>query len=166
MYCCSILAVPTNIEHDNTLRKPLKNYGPKDRVDYIITNPPFGGMEEDGIEKNTLKKYQTRETADFFLFGEGVKTTLKKELLKEFNLHTIVRLPNGVFNPYTGIKTNLLFLEKGGPTKHIWFYEHPYPEGYKSYSKGNPLQIEEFEPEKNGGKTPLKNPLIMGIQKK
>jgi type I restriction enzyme M protein len=163
--------VPTNIEHDNTLSRPLKNYGPKDRVDCIITNPPFGGMEEDGIEKNTLKKYQTRETADLFmalimhrlkpdtgraavvlpdgfLFGEGVKTTLKKELLKEFNLHTIVRLPNGVFNPYTGIKTNLLFLEKGGPTKDIWFYEHPYPEGYKSYSKGKPLRIEEFEPEK------------------
>ena len=163
--------VPTNIKHDNTLRKPLKNYGPKDRMDCIITNPPFGGMEEDGIEKNTLKKYQTRETADLFmalimhllkhdtgraavvlpdgfLFGEGVKTTLKKELLREFNLHTIVRLPNGVFNPYTGIKTNLLFLEKGGPTKHIWFYEHPYPKGYKSYSKGKPLRIEEFELEK------------------
>lgn len=102
--------VPTNIEHDNTLSKPLKNYGPKDRVDCIITNPPFGGMEEDGIEKNTLKKYQTRETADLFmalimhllkhdtgraavvlpdgfLFGEGVKTTLKKELIKALSRH-------------------------------------------------------------------------------
>jgi type I restriction enzyme M protein len=163
--------VPTNIRHDNTLSRPLKDYGPKDRVDIIITNPPFGGVEEDGIEKNFPKKYQTRETADLFmalimhllrpdtgraavvlpdgfLFGESTKTNLKKELLEEFNLHTIVRLPNGVFSPYTGIKTNILFFEKGTPTKHIWFFEHPYPEGYKSYSRGKPLRIEEFDIEK------------------
>ena len=163
--------LPKNIRHDNTLSRPLKNYGPKDRVDIIITNPPFGGMEEDGIEKNTLKKYQTRETADLFmalimhllehdtgrgavvlpdgfLFGEGVKTTLKRELLEDFNLHTIVRLPKGVFNPYTGINTNILFFTKGGPTKEVWFFEHPYPEGYKSYSKSKPLTIKEFDLEK------------------
>lgn len=163
--------VPTRIKHDNTLRRPLKDYGPKDRVDIIVTNPPFGGMEEDGIEKNFPKKYQTRETADLFmalimhllkhdtgraavvlpdgfLFGEGVKTTLKRELLEEFNLHTIVRLPNGVFSPYTGIKTNILFIEKGGPTKQVWFFEHPYPEGYKSYSRSKPLTIKEFDLEK------------------
>lgn len=163
--------VPSNIKHDNTLSRPLKDYGPKDRVDIIITNPPFGGMEEDGIEKNFLKKYQTRETADLFmalimhilkhdtgkaavvlpdgfLFGEGVKTTLKRELLKEFNLHTIVRLPKGVFSPYTSINTNILFFEKGEPTKEVWFFEHPYPEGYKSYSRANPLTIEEFYLEK------------------
>jgi len=163
--------VPTNIRHDNTLSRPLKDYGPRDRVDVIITNPPFGGIEEDGIEKNFPKKYQTRETADLFmalimhllrpatgraavvlpdgfLFGEGTKTNLKKELLEEFNLHTIVRLPNGVFSPYTGIKTNILFFEKGTPTKNIWFFEHPYPEGYKSYSRGKPLRIEEFDLEK------------------
>jgi len=163
--------VPTNIQHDNTLSRPLKDYGPKDRVDCIITNPPFGGMEEDGIEKNFPKKYQTRETADLFmalimfllkhntgraaivlpdgfLFGEGVKTTIKRELLDEFNLHTIVRLPNGVFSPYTGIKTNLLFFEKGTPTKQVWFFEHPYPEGYKSYSRSKPLTIEELSLEK------------------
>ena len=163
--------VPTNIQHDNTLRKPLKDYGPKDRVDCIITNPPFGGMEEDGIEQNFPRKYQTRETADLFmalimyllkhdtgraaivlpdgfLFGEGVKTTIKKELLTEFNLHTIVRLPNGVFSPYTGIKTNLLFFEKGAPTKQVWFFEHPYPPGYKSYSRSKPLTIGEFALEK------------------
>lgn len=163
--------VPTNIRHDNTLSRPLKDYSPKDRVDCIITNPPFGGMEEDGIENNFPKKYQTRETADLFmalimyllkfdtgraavvlpdgfLFGEGTKTNLKKELLEEFNLHTIVRLPNGVFSPYTGIKTNILFFEKGGPTKHVWFFEHPYPEGYKSYSRSKPLTIEEFDLEK------------------
>jgi type I restriction enzyme M protein len=163
--------VPTNIRHDNTLSRPLKDYGPKDRVDVIITNPPFGGVEEDGIEKNFPKKYQTRETADLFmalimhllkhdtgkaavvlpdgfLFGEGVKINLKQELLQEFNLHTIVRLPKGVFSPYTGINTNILFFDKGEPTKHVWFFEHPYPEGYKSYSRSKPLQIEEFELEK------------------
>jgi type I restriction enzyme M protein len=163
--------VPTNIRHDNTLSRPLKDYGPRDRVDVIITNPPFGGIEEDGIEKNFPKKYQTRETADLFmalimhllrpdtgraavvlpdgfLFGESTKTNLKKELLEEFNLHTIVRLPKGVFSPYTSINTNILFFEKGSPTKTVWFFEHPYPEGYKSYSKGKPLRIEEFELEK------------------
>lgn len=163
--------VPTNIRHDNTLSRPLKDYGPRDRVDMIITNPPFGGMEEDGIEKNFLKKYQTRETADLFmalimhllkydtgkaavvlpdgfLFGEGVKTTLKKELLESFNLHTIVRLPKGVFAPYTSIATNILFFEKGGSTKDVWFFEHPYPEGYKSYSRSKPLTIGEFDLEK------------------
>jgi type I restriction enzyme M protein len=163
--------VPTNIRHDNTLSRPLKDYGPKDRIDIVITNPPFGGIEEDGIEKNFPKKYQTRETADLFmalimhllkpdtgraavvlpdgfLFGEGVKTTLKRELLEEFDLHTIIRLPNGVFSPYTGIKTNILFFDKGGPTKHIWYFEHPYPDGYKSYSRGKPLRIEEFDLEK------------------
>ena len=165
------IEVPTNIRHDNTLSRPLKDYDRKDRVDCIITNPPFGGMEEDGIENNFPKKYQTRETADLFmalimhllkhdtgraaivlpdgfLFGEGVKTTIKKELLAEFNLHTVVRLPNGVFSPYTGIKTNLLFFEKGTPTQQVWFFEHPYPEGYKSYSRSKPLTIAEFEREK------------------
>lgn len=171
--------VPTNIRHTNTLGdRPYKDYGPKDRVDIIITNPPFGGMEENGIESNFLKKHQTRETADLFmalimhllkhdtgraavvlpdgfLFGEGVKTTLKRELLEEFNIHTIVRLPKGVFSPYTSINTNILFFEKGGPTKEVWFFEHPYPDGYKSYSRSNPLTIEEFELEKEwwGGTT-------------
>ena len=163
--------VPANIRHDNTLKRSLVSYDRKDRVDCIITNPPFGGMEEDGIESNFPKRYQTRETADLFmalimhllkpdggraaiilpdgfLFGEGVKTTLKKELLTDFNLHTIVRLPNGVFSPYTGIKTNLLFFEKGTPTKQVWFFEHPYPPGYKSYSKSKPLTIGEFVREK------------------
>lgn len=163
--------VPTNIRHDNTLSRPLKDYSPRDRVDIVVTNPPFGGMEEDGIENNFPKKYQTRETADLFmalimhllkhdtgraavvlpdgfLFGEGVKTTLKRELLEEFNLHTIVRLPKGVFSPYTSINTNLLFFTKGDKTKDVWFFEHPYPEGYKSYSRSKPLTIQEFDLEK------------------
>lgn len=86
---------------------------------------------------------------DGFLFGEGVKTTLKHELLEEFNLHTIVRLPKGVFSPYTSIATNLLFFEKSGSTQEVWFFEHPYPEGYKSYSRSKPLAIAEFDREKS-----------------
>ncbi|MEE9151390.1 MAG: class I SAM-dependent DNA methyltransferase [Thermoplasmata archaeon] len=162
--------IPSQIRHDNTLRRPLKDYGPKDRVNVVLTNPPFGGVEEDGIESNFPTNFQTRETADLFLvlimhllkeggraaiilpdgtlFGEGVKTRIKEKLLSECNLHTIVRLPNGVFKPYTGIKTNLLFFEKGKPTKEIWYYEHPYPPGYKSYSKTKPIRIQEFDPEK------------------
>lgn len=163
--------VPTNIRHDNTLSRPLKDYSPAERVEVIITNPPFGGVEEDGIENNFPKKYQTRETADLFmglimhllkkdegraavvlpdgfLFGEGVKTTIKQELLAQFNLHTIVRLPKGVFSPYTSISTNILFFEKGKPTEDIWFFEHPYPAGYKSYSRSKPLTIKEFDREK------------------
>lgn len=171
--------VPVQISHDNTLSTPLRNYGPKDRVDVVVTNPPFGGMEEDGIESNFPKSFRTRETADLFLvlimhrlkdggraaivlpdgtlFGEGIKTRIKEKLLNECNLHTIIRLPNGVFNPYTGIKTNLLFFTKGEPTKNIWFYEHPYPPGAKSYNKTKPMRIEEFEPEKKWWKKRKEN---------
>ena len=165
------IEVPTNIKHDNMLTTPIKDHPWRKKVDVILTNPPFGGTEEDGIENNFPASYRTRETADLFLFmivemlkdkgraavvlpdgtlfGEGIKTRLKEKLLEECNLHTIVRLPNGVFNPYTGIKTNLLFFEKGTPTKEIWYYEHQYPTGYKNYSKTRPIKIEEFEIEKN-----------------
>jgi len=85
---------------------------------------------------------------DGTLFGEGVKTRIKEQLLQECNLHTIVRLPNGVFNPYTGIKTNLLFFIKGKLTEHVWYYEHPYPDGVKSYNKTKPINIKEFDLEK------------------
>ena len=164
------IEVPSQIRHDNTLARPLRDYGPKDRVDVIITNPPFGGMEEDGIEQNFPATIRTKETADLLLvlimhlmkdggrgaivlpdgtlFGEGVKTRIKEELLAQCNLHTIVRLPIGVFAPYTGIKTNLLFFTKGEPTKEIWYYEHPYPPGVKSYNKTKPIHISEFDAEK------------------
>ncbi|MEQ8846821.1 class I SAM-dependent DNA methyltransferase [Botrimarina sp.] len=161
--------VPSTVKHDNTLARPLKDWGPKDRVDCIVTNPPFGGMEEDGIETNFPAEFRTRETADLFLvllmrllkpggraglvlpdgtlFGEGVKTRIKEKLLKEFNLHTIVRLPNGVFAPYTSIRTNLLFFTRTDtPTKDVWYYEHTYPEGVKSYNKTKPIALEEFDP--------------------
>ena len=159
-----------NIKHDNSLSNPIREYSSKDMVDVVVTNPPFGGAEEDGIENNFPTEFKTRETADLFLvlimkllrdegrcgivlpdgflFGEGVKTRIKEKLINGFNLHTIVRLPNGVFNPYTGIRTNLLFFEKGKPTKEIWYFEHPLPEGYKTYNKGKPIQIKEFDLEK------------------
>jgi len=159
------------ISRDNSLsRRPLRDYTVADQVDVILTNPPFGGTEEPGVENNFPKAFRTRETADLFLllitkllksggraavvlpdgflFGEGVKTRIKQRLLEQCNLHTIVRLPNGVFAPYTGINTNLLFFTKGEPTKEIWYYEHPLPDDYKSYSKTKPMRIEEFEREK------------------
>ncbi|MBB1426370.1 N-6 DNA methylase [Shewanella sp. SG44-2] len=161
------IEVPVQIKHGNTLNKPLSSWD--EEIDVIITNPPFGGTEEDGIEKNFPSEFQTRETADLFLqliievlatkgraavvlpdgtlFGEGVKTKIKKMLMDECNLHTIVRLPNGVFNPYTSIKTNILFFTKGIPTKEVWFYEHPYPAGVKNYNKTKPMRFEEFETE-------------------
>lgn len=161
------IEVPVQIKHDNTLNRPLSSW--EADFDVIVTNPPFGGTEEDGIEKNFPSEMQTRETADLFLqlivevlkdggraavvlpdgtlFGEGAKTKIKKLLTEECNLHTIVRLPNGVFSPYTTIKTNLLFFTKGQPTKDIWFYEHPYPEGVKNYSKTKPVKFEEFQAE-------------------
>ena len=95
---------------------------------------------------------------DGTLFGEGVKTRIKQELLEKCNLHTIVRLPNGVFSPYTGIKTNLLFFTKGEPTKEIWYYEHPYPAGVKSYNKTKPIQLVEFEPERKWWKKRIGTP--------
>lgn len=166
------IEVPVQIKHGNTLNKPLSSWD--STFDVIATNPPFGGTEEDGIEKNFPSDMQTRETADLFLqliievlkdggraavvlpdgtlFGEGVKTKIKKMLLEECNLHTIIRLPNGVFAPYTGIKTNILFFTKGDgspekATKNIWFYEHPYPEGVKNYNKTKPMRFEEFKTE-------------------
>lgn len=160
---------PSGIRHGNTLARAYTDYTEKDRVPVIATNPPFGGMEEDGIENNFPSHLRTRETADLFmaliirmlkaggraavvlpdgfLFGEGVKSTLKQSLIEECNLHTIVRLPNHVFAPYTGIKTNILFFTKGTPTKNVWFYEHPYPEGVSSYNKTKPMRFEEFEAE-------------------
>jgi type I restriction enzyme M protein len=162
--------VPSNVRHDNTLARPLKDWGPKERVDVIVTNPPFGGMEEDGIESNFPAEFRTRSTAELFLvllmkllkpggragivlpdgtlFGEGVMTRIKEELLKECNLHTLVRLPKTVFAPYTSIATNLLFFTKGEPTTEVWYYEHRLPNGVKAYNKGKPIRIEEFEPER------------------
>ena len=157
---------PSFVRHDNTLARPLISWGKDERVDIVLTNPPFGGREEDGIENN-FPTFRTKETADLFLalivrllkpdgraavvlpdgtlFGEGVKTRLKEHLMEECNLHTIVRLPNSVFKPYASIGTNLLFFEKGAPTKDIWFYEHRVPEGQKAYSMTKPIRLEHFQ---------------------
>ena len=160
------------VDHDNALsRQPYRAYGDSDRVDYILTNPPFGGVEEPGVETNFPAIIQTKETADLFLaliihllkagghgaivlpdgslFGEGVKTRIKERLLEECNLHTIVRLPNGVFSPYTDINTNLLFFTKGQPTQETWYFEHPLPPGYKKYTKTRPIRNDEFDLEKS-----------------
>ena len=161
------------IDSGNSLRHKLSEIGEKDRVDVILTNPPFGGEEEKGIQGNFPEDKQTAETALLFLqlimrklkrqptpagrparaavvvpngtlFGDGVCARIKEELLKDFNLHTIVRLPNGVFSPYTPIPTNLLFFDRSGPTKEVWYYEQPLPEGRKNYTKTAPIQFEEF----------------------
>ncbi len=164
------IEVPSNIIDGNTLAKPLREYSKNDQVDVIITNPPFGGVEEDGIENNFPAEFRTKETADLFLvlvmellkdggraaivlpdgtlFGEGVKTKIKKKMLEDCNLHTIVRLPKSVFSPYTSISTNVLFLTKGEPTKDIWYFEHKLPTGVKAYNKTKPMRSEEFEVEK------------------
>jgi type I restriction enzyme M protein len=163
------------IDPGNSLRFKLTDIGERDRVDVILTNPPFGGEEEKGIQGNFPEDKQTSETALLFLqlimrrlrrgrrdgaawaragvvvpngtlFGDGVCARIKEELLKEFNLHTIVRLPNGVFAPYTGIPTNLLFFDRSGPTREVWYYEQPLPEGRKNYTKTAPIQFEEFAP--------------------
>ena len=155
----------------NSLRVALREIGDRDRVDIILTNPPFGGEEERGILGNFPEDKQTSETAlalspahhaqasppgrkprlargvvvpNGTLFGDGVCARIKEELLKDFNLHTIVRLPNGVFAPYTAIPTNLLFFDRSGPTKDVWYYEQPLPEGRKNYTKTRPIQFEEF----------------------
>jgi type I restriction enzyme M protein len=161
------------IDPNNALRFKLSEIGEKDRVDVILTNPPFGGEEEKGIQGNFPEDRQTAETALLFLqlimrklhrqpttakrparaavvvpngtlFGDGVCARIKQELLKDFNLHTIVRLPNGVFSPYTSIPTNILFFDRSGPTEDVWYYEQPLPEARKNYTKTQPIQFEEF----------------------
>jgi type I restriction enzyme M protein len=161
------------IDPGNALRFKLTEIGEKDRFDVIVTNPPFGGEEEKGVQGNFPEDRQTSETALLFLqlimrrlrkrntlaghsaraavvvpngtlFGDGVCARIKQELLIEFNLHTIVRLPNGVFAPYTAIPTNLLFFDRSGPTQDVWYYDHPLPEGRKNYTKTQPLQFSEF----------------------
>jgi type I restriction enzyme M protein len=162
---------PIAIRRANTLTRPLRDYGPADRVKIVVTNPPFGGIEEPGVEQNFPQSVRTRETADLFLvlimrilepggragvvlpdgslYGEAVKTRIKQQLLEECNLYTIVRLPASVFAPYTNTATNLLFFTKGEPTKEVWFYEHSIPVGLKAYSKSKPIRSSEFNGERS-----------------
>lgn len=157
-----------NIEHRNALTGEVSGFSDKNQVDVIVTNPPYGGIEEDGVSSNFAKEYQTKETADLFmallmeklsdngragivlpdsiLFGDGVKNNIKSRLLKEFNLHTIVRLPEGVFAPYTSITTNLLFFNKDPKgTKEIWYYELELPEELTRFTKTNPIKKHHFD---------------------
>lgn len=154
--------------NDDALSRELTSIKAKDKVDIIVANPPFGGVVGDGIETNFPLNYRTKESADLFLIlfiqmlkdggragivlpdgsltGDGVKARVRQKLLEDCNLHTIVRLPQSVFAPYATVNTNLLFFEKGKPTKDIWYYEHTLPEGAKAYSKTKPIRIEEFDP--------------------
>lgn len=172
------------IGYGNTLATKLNDIGHNERVDVVLTNPPFGGEEEAGIKANFPPNLQTSETALLFLqyimrklrykdamvpelglnkahrakrggraavvvpngtlFDEGTAASIRQMLVKDFNLHTIVRLPQGVFAPYTDIPANLLFFDRNGSTQDLWFYEIPLPEGRKKYTKTMPMQFEEF----------------------
>jgi type I restriction enzyme M protein len=160
-----------NVKYGNTLAVKVTEIGDNDRVDVILTNPPFGGEEERGILNNFPADKQTAETALLFLqlimrklkrpargkpgraavvvpngtlFGDGVCARIKEELLKDYNLHTVVRLPEGTFAPYTDIPANLLFFDRTGPTETIWFYQIPPPGGRRKYTKTMPMQVEDL----------------------
>ncbi|WMS85599.1 N-6 DNA methylase [Pleionea litopenaei] len=160
-----------DIQFGDSLQRPLSEYTRKDRVDVIVANPPFGGVVSNNNENNFPQTYRTKESADLFLIlmihllkeggraaivlpdgsltGDGVKQRVRQKLLEDCNLHTIVRLPNSVFQPYASVATNLLFFTKGKPTQSIWYYEQKLPEGYKAYSKTKPIQLAEFDTLKN-----------------
>lgn len=157
-----------NIRFGDALDQPLSSFTEKHRVNVILANPPFGGIVANGNESNFPQTFRTKESADLFLIlmihllkqggrsgivlpdgsltGDGVKQRVRKKLLEDCNLHTIIRLPNSVFQPYATVATNLLFFTKGEPTKEVWYYEHRLPEGQKSYSKTKTIQLKEFVP--------------------
>jgi len=157
------------IVHGNSLEKNVRDYSEREKFEVILMNPPYGGSEIDGIKMNFPLELRSSETADLFmsvimyrlkkdgragvilpdgfLFGEdGSKLAIKEKLIKEFNLHTIIRLPHSVFAPYTSIHTNMLFFDKTKPTEDVWFYRLDMPEGYKNFSKTRPIKLEHFEP--------------------
>ncbi|MDH4262206.1 MAG: type I restriction-modification system subunit M [Spirochaetia bacterium] len=156
-----------NVDYTDSLNREYTSIGQKDRVDVILANPPFGASVTDGVQTNFPLNYRTTESADLFLLlmirylqdggraaivlpdgsltGDGVKQRIRQHFLESCNLHTIVRLPNSVFQPYASVATNLLFFTKGEPTKEIWYWEHRLPEGVKAYSKTKPIQKSEFE---------------------
>lgn len=155
--------------HDNTLLKDVLDYTEDDRVDVILMNPPYGGSEKADVKNHFPDDLASSETADLFmsvimyrlkkngraavilpdgfLFGvDNTKIALKKKLLSEFNLHTVIRLPNSVFSPYTSITTNILFFDNTHPTDETWFYRLNIPEGYKHFSKTKPMELKHFAP--------------------
>lgn len=157
-----------NITYGDALDQPLSNFTEKHRVNVILANPPFGGIVANNNETNFPQNFRTKESADLFLIlmmhllkkdgragivlpdgsltGDGVKQRIRQKLLEDCNLHTIIRLPNSVFQPYASVSTNLLFFIKGKPTKEVWYYEHRLPEGQKAYNKTKPIQAKEFDP--------------------
>ena len=157
-----------NIIFRDSLDQPLSSYTEKNRVNVILANPPFGGIVANNNENNFPQNFRTKESADLFLIlmihllkqsgragivlpdgsltGDGVKQRVRQKLLEDCNLHTIIRLPNSVFQPYATVATNLLFFNKGEPTKEIWYYEHRLPEGQKAYNKTRPIKLKEFDP--------------------
>ena len=157
-----------NIRFGDALDQPLSNFTEKHRVNAILANPPFGGIVANNNENNFPQNFRTKESADLFLIlmihllkqggragivlpdgsltGDGVKQRVRQKLLEDCNLHTIIRLPNSVFQPYATVATNLLFFTKGTPTKEVWYYEHKLPEGQKAYNKTKPIQAKEFDP--------------------
>lgn len=162
------LDVP-EVFHDNTLLRDVLDYTEDDKVDVILMNPPYGGSEKNDVKNHFPADLASSETADLFmsvimyrlkkngraavilpdgfLFGtDNAKVNIKKKLLSEFNLHTIIRMPGSVFSPYTSITTNILFFDNTGKTENTWFYRLDMPEGYKHFSKTKPMKVEHFEP--------------------
>ena len=156
------------IFHGNSLERNVREYKDSEKFDIVLMNPPYGGTESDGVKMNFPADLRSSETADLFmsvimyrlndkgraaviipdgfLFGtESSKTAIKKKLLEEFNLHTVVRLPSSVFAPYTSITTNILFFDKLKKTDEVWFYRVDMPDGYKHFSKTKPMKIEHFD---------------------
>lgn len=158
-----------NINHANSLLKNVLDYTDDDKFDVILMNPPYGGHEDASVKGYFPDDLASSETADLFmsvimyrlktdgraavilpdgfLFGnDNAKMSIKKKILTEFNLHTIVRMPASVFAPYTSITTNILFFDNSHPTKETWFYRLDMPEGYKHFSKTKPMKLEHFQP--------------------
>ena len=157
------------IIHGNSLEKNVRDYSESDRFDVILMNPPYGGVEKDGVKQNFPADLRSSETADLFmsvimyrlkkngrcaiilpdgfLFGtDNAKMAIKEKLMSEFNLHTVIRMPHSVFAPYTSITTNILFFDKTSPTEETWFYRLDMPGGYKHFSKTKPMQLNHFAP--------------------
>ncbi|MDO4460823.1 MAG: class I SAM-dependent DNA methyltransferase [Clostridia bacterium] len=157
------------IYHDNTLLRDVLDYTEGDRADVILMNPPYGGSEKNDVKNHFPSDLASSETADLFmsvimyrlkkngraavilpdgfLFGtDNAKVNIKKKLLSEYNLHTVIRLPGSVFSPYTSITTNILFFDNTGRTERTWFYRLDMPEGYKHFSKTKPMKLEHFDP--------------------
>lgn len=156
-----------NIIRGNSLEKNVRDYEEEDKFDIILMNPPYGGTEKKSVQQNFPTELRDSETADLFmveilyrlkqngkvgivlpdgfLFGnDNTKVAIKKKLMEECNLHTIIRLPGSIFAPYTSIATNLLFFDKTGPTKETWFYRMGLPDGYKAFSKTKPVELKHF----------------------